>query len=724
MKFTDLYNGMRGMIQNSIGRKESLIQDSQEYKNTIRHFRYPGEILERMEQYGYSSVEDYISVMAALSSMRKYLKEEMFTGNQLGDFLARAKTVAVKENNLFLLYQLGVYSHSLDIPCLVNAASHNSSENLLEFLNLALKSNEFWKYDADFKLSIPLAGKLLAVKKDEIPKFFKMDILDNSCLFCELVYFAYNIVYTYTSDKVKEIPEWGCFLLALLELYYHAREPKTRKKLLKMGFSEMDILNLACGIWVKEKDTTALAVSTIRWWRLKKEWFHALFHQDKKITICDTLEDMLQEAMPRKIDGENISKEFYVKSMKGDIPNRDNSFLLFKLLTLKIKNEYGKYNEMNHVEAWNTICPNHPLMLDSEKQRSWVRDLISYLYPNKLPDKNIINAHPISVINKILVELISPYIKDEKQLDNISSFIEEIFHIRVKEFILRHTREFYKEDISALLEKEYLSLNEFIVLDKNRAAIFISCFDKKLYLDFLQDYCESRNWIFTESEADFLNNVLRSSWPVSLAFYNKTVTPHFEAYTDDEIYLLLGLVCEICTRIPDICDLSNLMAGFLSCIDTRKVIGEEICNEWYRELLDRDYTGIKSLQKNFLSQDEYQAIQRKEEEKKKKAAEEEKLRKITDMKRAISGDISSLDEKSALSYIFSKIPSSVYFNRLTSIAIISILDERYSNSVQQAGLKNCVKIYHFFIDCYKEKIISRDKMLHLIEQFTEVPEND
>lgn len=53
-----IYRGMRVLVYVALG-KTAYSNDS-EYLKLKNHFRYPGEVLERMEQYGYSSDDDYM----------------------------------------------------------------------------------------------------------------------------------------------------------------------------------------------------------------------------------------------------------------------------------------------------------------------------------------------------------------------------------------------------------------------------------------------------------------------------------------------------------------------------------------------------------------------------------------------------------------------------------------------------------------------------------------
>ena len=88
------------------------------------------------------------------------------------------------------------------------------------------------------------------------------------------------------------------------------------------------------------------------------------------------------------------------------------------------------------------------------------------------------------------------------------------------------------------------------------------------------------------------------------------------SYTAEEQGLLLGLVCEICARIPGICDLDDLMAGFISNPMIRSIIGEDLSEQWHQELLKRNYRWIDAVQKDYLPAEEYNAWILEKEQKK------------------------------------------------------------------------------------------------------------
>ena len=101
-EFTKVYEGLQSLIRVAMG--DSVSNDT--YFEFKKYFRYPGELLERMEQYGYGSADDYLSAIAALrwAKNRKLDISEMCVGTQLEDFLKkwRGALIMVTHDRYFL----------------------------------------------------------------------------------------------------------------------------------------------------------------------------------------------------------------------------------------------------------------------------------------------------------------------------------------------------------------------------------------------------------------------------------------------------------------------------------------------------------------------------------------------------------------------------------------------------------------------------------------------
>lgn len=181
---TKLYKGIIGLVKTAAG----MNCEYGDYQDIKQYFRYPGELLERMEEQGFTSISDYISVMKGLSRIGKYHTDGIFIGSQLEDFLKRAKEKAVKEHNLILLYQVLVFSYldpepatltGEDISLLLTSAKESNLEDLFEFLSLFFEEERarYWKENKAAETR--LIQKILTVKREEIIGISKIPVLEH-----------------------------------------------------------------------------------------------------------------------------------------------------------------------------------------------------------------------------------------------------------------------------------------------------------------------------------------------------------------------------------------------------------------------------------------------------------------------------------------------------------------------------------------------------------------
>ena len=91
--------GMKDFVYVSLGK--TAYRNNPEYLELKKNFSSPGEVIERMEQYGYSSREDYISAMEVVLWMEEAFSAEqiemLFEGTQLEDFVKKVKEKAGEE---------------------------------------------------------------------------------------------------------------------------------------------------------------------------------------------------------------------------------------------------------------------------------------------------------------------------------------------------------------------------------------------------------------------------------------------------------------------------------------------------------------------------------------------------------------------------------------------------------------------------------------------------
>ena len=248
--------------------------------------------------------------------------------------------------------------------------------------------------------------------------------------------------------------------------------------------------------------------------------------------------------------------------------------------------------------------------------------------------------------------------------------------------------------------------------------------DKPYLLTFLKTFCESRNWIFTDNEANFLENSFKDSWVIGLAYYKKQTVNYLSVFSEEEQEMLLGLMCELITRIPDICDLDDFMAGIISSTETRKILGAELSEQWYQFLEARSYKAMNSLQQDYLPEEVYAAfVQKKEklEAEKKKIKEQEKLKEA---KAALNDELNEISDAERLNILSKKMPSYVS-SYSKDFSVVAILDAfrnlQAAVPVTKKVFQKCTK---FFLECYDSDYITRKEFLSFVNKFMEETENE
>ena len=187
---------------------------------------------------------------------------------------------------------------------------------------------------------------------------------------------------------------------------------------------------------------------------------------------------------------------------------------------------------------------------------------------------------------------------------------------------------------------------------------------------------------------------------------------------------MLGLICELITRIPDICPLSDLMAGFISNGQSRKIIREEICAKWYKALEARNYNALNVLRQDYLSEKEYEAyVQKKKEleEENRKNKERENLKAIREK---LDAELNGLSDAERLDILSKKMPSYVsgYSKDLTVIAIL----DAYRNLSAMIPVTKKVfrKCTNFFLECYDSDYITRKEFMDFVSKLMEETKNE
>ena len=741
---TKLYMGIIGLAKTTAG----MNCEYGDYQDIKQYFRYPGELLERMEEQGFTSINDYISVMKGLFRISKYHTDGTFIGSQLEDFLKRAKEKAVKECNLILLYQVLTFRYRDPEPAavtgedealLLTAAEKSSLGETFEFLSLFFEEgkNRYWKKNP---AETVLIKKILEVKTGQLMNMAKIPVMGNDAFYMTIISFFHDLKLSILKDdpEVKFSSNFGKDLGQLIPvfsaLYEEAVKGKNEKFLKNLGYTEMDILHLNAGIWFLNNETTYLqSQSDIKWWRLLKRWFQELFHQEREIPFADSLKSFVREyfdgkKMPQKIDGENIIREFLLKGFQPGVPNVRNSYLLFDLLTMKISDNYryDVYNAQNQVPRWDELNGTHKLSA-SRKEEEWLRGLVKYLYPEGIKKESNYGS-TLPVLPKRLVQIyahvLQEYIADQKKLEEKEPVLGDIFDQDVKEFLYQQASYFTAEQLHPLFESGYLDFSEFVKINSRESREYLREMDRPYLLSFLKDFCESRNWMFTGKEADYLEKAMGDSWPISIAYHKTDKPVLFHKFSEEECETMLGLICELITRIPDICPLSDLMAGFISNEQSRKIIGKEICAKWYKTLETRNYNALNVLRQDYLSEKEYEAyVQKKKEleEEKRKNKERENLKAI---KEKLDAELNGLSDAERLDLLSKKMPSYVsgYSKDLTVIAIL----DAYRNlsamiPVTKKVFRKCI---NFFLECYDSDYITRKEFMDFVSKLMEETKNE
>lgn len=493
---------------------------------------------------------------------------------------------------------------------------------------------------------------------------------------------------------------------AYFDYHYQNQTDKPKKVLEQMGFSEMDILNLNCGIWLIKDQTPYTYNSIIKWWRLKKRWFQSLFVQKEEITIKPVIEKMIEKEMPRKIDGENLTREFYLEGFSAEIPVIQNSYLLFDLLTRRLDGSgNASHNSMGNVLKWRNICKNHDLSVMGDVL--WLKGLMAYLNPQGV-SFNIYISTGADRNKQIYAEVI----KDCENLEEKQEVLKEIFQKDVKEFIYQHPGFFRTGFLDPLFISGFLDMDRYYKENSCDAAKYLSNMEYPFQLAFLQKFCEDRNWQFTSEEAEFLKSAVKDSWMVSLAYANKSTDTCFQRFSPEEKKLLLGLVCELCVRIPYICRLDLLMAGLIANTETRFILGEKTAQEWYRILKQRDFGYQDSLDRDFLSAEAYKKIQKQKEEQKEKERQDREAREVEIRKASLEVKLQGLTIKEAAKVFAGKVPSFVFLDRERTLALLEVYKEHFEDKEIFTDKKVICKLMKFFLDCYENNYITKPVLMN------------
>lgn len=254
-------------------------------------------------------------------------------------------------------------------------------------------------------------------------------------------------------------------------------------------------------------------------------------------------------------------------------------------------------------------------------------------------------------------------------------------------------------------------LNGSIYENSNAAAGYLKNMDYPFQLAFLQKFCEDRNWQFTSDESAFLKKATTGGWVISLAYSNKPAYTCFQRFSSEEKKLLLGLMCELCVRIPSICRLDLLMAGLIVNTETRLILGEEISQEWYRILKQRDFVYQDALDRDFLSEEAYQKIQKQKEEQKEKERREQEAKEVEAQKASLEAKFHGLSANEAIEIYAGAVPTFVFSRREQTLASLEVYKEQFDHKKILTNKKVICKLMKFFLDCYENNYITKPVLM-------------
>ena len=177
---TIIYDGILELTKKVNGEKNDLYSHAA-YRDFREQFRYPGEVLEQMESYGYNTLEDYIAAMGAIITIREYNLENipgMYNTTQIVDFLGRARKIALNNHSLFLAYQLMRYSDNDEVFWKI--VEKSTLEEIFVFMrNVQTGFDSSALLDSKWEFSINYIDHMLRMKEKEIAHLSEYPISEN-----------------------------------------------------------------------------------------------------------------------------------------------------------------------------------------------------------------------------------------------------------------------------------------------------------------------------------------------------------------------------------------------------------------------------------------------------------------------------------------------------------------------------------------------------------------
>lgn len=702
---TIIYDGILELAKKVNGEKNDLYSHAA-YRDFREQFRYPGEVLEQMESYGYNTLEDYIAAMGAVIKIQECNMENlpgMYNTTQIIDFLGRAKRIALDNNSLFLAYQLMKYSD--DGKVFWEVTEKSSLEEIFIFLKNIQTSFESSAFlDSKWEFSINYIDHMLQLKEKEIVHLSEYSVSENEVFYRMLEKECSNFLDCYGKNEIKKYP-WKDFMLTFAALYTTVVKSTQEKYLRSLGFSHFDTTYLSTGIWSGEEHSEFYKKSPVRWSNAFRLWFEEYFAQEQDLSEKVIL-SYQNFSMPRKIDGISKKGEFLLDGMKNSTSCRGawhhTDLLLY----------FYSMNRENLTYSWNDLHTGYDLSLENDDNIEKVKEFIHFCnqYESLLDDKK---QGFYILLDTILEDNLSSGMKVFRERE---SLVEEMFSVNAKSYLLDHQNTFSYEQWNILISDDYITIQELYEASPYWTIGYIKPLDTPEKRSFFKNFCEDRNWLFTETDVERLQSLFNHSWLPGIAFYEKSLSiPDMPV---EELRELIDYACELFFRIPYICNLEHFIAGCIINPAVKNAIGTEICDSWYQLLLDRGYQTIEAVQKEYLSKEAYEEILRR----KKQLEEEEKLRMEQEsVKKQTAEWIEELQlmQKTVDKFILIKnhFPSFFYYGtRVQAMACLELLKQVPDGGVLKEELVE--PYYSFFVQCYVNELITKEQMLHYMEIFT------
>ena len=705
MKTTIINDGILELAKNVAGEKNNLHSHA-EYREFRERFRYPGEVLEQMENKGYSTLDDYISAMGAVIKIREYNMEDlpgMYNTTQISDFLVRARKIAIDNNSLFLAYQLMGYSDDGEV--FWGVVEKSTLEEIFSFLReLRIGIGCHTLLGSDWNIFISDLDRMFQTKESEIAHLSVCSVSENEAFYRMLETECFRLLEHYGKDEIKKYP-WKDFVLTFAALYTTVVKPTQEKYLRSLGFSHFDTTYLSAGIWSGEEHSGFYKKSPVRWSNAFRLWFEEYFAQEQDLSEKVIL-SYQNFSMPRKIDGISKKGEFLLDGMKNSTSCRGawhhTDLLLYFYLM----------NRKDLTYFWNDLHSGFNLSLANNHSVEKIKEFIYFYdkYESLLDDKK---QGFYILLDTILEDNLSSGMKVFRERE---SLVEEMFSVNAKSYLLDHQNTFSYEQWNILISDDYITIQELYETSPYWTIGYIKPLDTPEKRSFFKNFCEDRNWLFTETDVDRLQSLFNHSWLPGIAFYEKSLSiPDMPV---EELRELIDYACELFFRIPYICNLEHFIAGCITNPAVKNAIGTEICDSWYQLLLDRGYQTIEAVQKEYLSKEAYEEILRQ----KKQLEEEEKLRMEQEsVKKQTAEWIEELRimQKTVDKFILIKnhFPSLFYYGtRVQALACLELLKQVPDGGVLKEELVE--PYYSFFVQCYVNELITKEQMLHYMEIFT------